>query len=182
MAGAWSFLLVRSRRDDLAFGFLAAACWFPLAAQAQQRGTVSVGVAVDPDATPQALQLEVYLNDAPAGYVASFNRRADGTLTSPAIELRTVGVTLPEGTTESEVPLNRIPGLRYSYDEAAQIMRLVAGPTLARAPKHATTYRLRPRSGPAHAGTGDLFGHGGRDRHLLSNAREPEAAAGPRTV
>ncbi|RDE07133.1 fimbria/pilus outer membrane usher protein [Sphingomonas aracearum] len=132
MAGAWSFLLVRSRRDELAFGFLAAACWLPLAAQAQQRGTVSVGVAVDPDATPQALQLEVYLNGAPTGYVASFNRRADGTFTSPAIELQTVGVTLPEGTTESEVPLNRIPGLRYSYDEAAQIMRLVAGPTLDR--------------------------------------------------
>ena len=53
------------------------------AAWAQDSDTLRVGVDVDPSRQEQALQLEVYLNEKPTGYVASFTQRPDGGFTAP---------------------------------------------------------------------------------------------------
>ncbi|MDQ1156377.1 outer membrane usher protein [Sphingomonas sp. SORGH_AS 950] len=120
-----------SRAGELGWTILAAlSCAHP--ARAQDDGSLRVGVDVDPRRQEQALQLEVYLNDRPTGYVASFTQRPDGGFSAPATELRTVGVALPVEVDRGDVPLERIAGLRYRYEEMRQIMWLVAGPTAER--------------------------------------------------
>ncbi len=101
-------------------------------AWAQDSDSLRVGVEVDPSRQEQALQLEVYLNDRPTGYVASFTQRPDGGFTARTAELRTMGVMLPNDVQTGDVPLERIAGLRYRYEEMRQIMWLVAGPTAQR--------------------------------------------------
>ena len=102
------------------------------AAWAQDSDTLRVGVDVDPSRQEQALQLEVYLNEKPTGYVASFTQRPDGGFTAPAAQLRTLGVRVPAEAGAGDVPLERIEGLRYRYEEMRQVMWLAAGPTVQR--------------------------------------------------
>jgi len=99
-------------------------------AGAQDSDSLRVGVDVDPSRQDQALQLEVYLNDKPTGYVASFTQRADGSFTAPVAQLRTLGVKVPPDAVAGDVPLERISGLRYRYEQMRQIMWLAAGPTV----------------------------------------------------
>lgn len=83
-----------SRAGELAWIILATlAC--AQTAGAQDSDSLRVGVDVDPSRQEQALQLEVYLNDKPTGYVASFTQRADGSFTAPVAQLRTLGVKVP---------------------------------------------------------------------------------------
>ncbi len=123
-----------SRRSDVAWGLaVAATCAAAPAAAQEARAGFGVEVAVDP--APQELeylQLEVYLNDHSTGYVASFTRRANGRFSSPAAELRIIGVQSVSADAAGEVMLDRVPGLFHRYDDARQTMWLTLGPTAQR--------------------------------------------------
>ncbi|MBB4610749.1 fimbria/pilus outer membrane usher protein [Sphingomonas yabuuchiae] len=118
-----------SRAGELA-GIILATLACAQTAGAQDSESLRVGVDVDPSRQEQALQLEVYLNDKPTGYVASFTQRADGSFTAPVAQLRTLGVKVPPDAETGDVPLERISGLRYRYEQMRQIMWLAAGPTV----------------------------------------------------
>ncbi|WP_315762682.1 fimbria/pilus outer membrane usher protein [Sphingomonas sp. Y38-1Y] len=162
----------RSRARDLAWPLLATLFCVQVA-QAQDGGSFRIGVDVDPERQLQALQLEVYLNEHPTGFVASFTRRPDGQFSSPATELRTLGVQLPDDADAGDVPLERIPGLRYRYDEAKQIMWLVAGPTLQRPTLIDGRQVVRGEAAPARPPLGAVL-----DYTLFASA--DNSAVGPR--
>ena len=93
----------------------------------------SIGAAAQnvPPATTQTssdidkaltLQLEVFINDAPTGLLGTFRREADGRLTATPAELHDIGLLVakkalrPDGATD----LEKLPGVSFDYDEAAQ--------------------------------------------------------------
>ena len=79
-----------------------------------------------------ALFLEVIVNDAPRGLIAEFRQKPDGGLMSAAAELREIGILPPSAAVDSAglVDLDRVPGLEYTYDLAAQVIRFGASRNL----------------------------------------------------
>jgi outer membrane usher protein len=82
----------------------------------------AAATAVDPCAplSGQGLQLAVHINDEDAGFVASFTRRADGTLAATAEELRLLGIKTGEPNPNALVAFNDVAGISYRYDETTQ--------------------------------------------------------------
>jgi len=70
----------------------------------------------DDDGVP--LQLEVFINGDSTDLVASFLQRSDGSITVTPAELREIGLVSPDDG--DPVILDRVPGVEYVYDEAAQ--------------------------------------------------------------
>lgn len=64
------------------------------------------------------LQLEVFINGDPTNLVASFVQRSDGSIAVAPAELREIGLATPPDA--AVVVLDQMPGIAYSYDEAAQ--------------------------------------------------------------
>ncbi|MDE2384022.1 MAG: fimbrial biogenesis outer membrane usher protein [Alphaproteobacteria bacterium] len=78
------------------------------------------GAPADVNVQPGALQLEVSINGYKVNMVAGFNRLPDGGLTSARSELKEIGLKAPgDGKDNDQVALSSIPGLTYSFDEAA---------------------------------------------------------------
>jgi outer membrane usher protein len=101
------------------------------AARAQTQGTIQSSVTISPPPPAavanaadgdQLLQLETFVNDRPTRLVAAFMLHADGALTSSRAELDQIGLKVPDALAEGmlEIPLARLPGVAYRYDEAMQ--------------------------------------------------------------
>ena len=75
----------------------------------------------------QPLQLEVTVNGVTTNLIASFTLHADKTLSSPASELKAVGLKVPDTATDTvNIPLDALPGLTYQYDETTQTIAFTA--------------------------------------------------------
>lgn len=86
------------------------------------------------DPAARALFLEVFVNGAPMQLIAEFREGVDGTLCAEAEELRGSGI-LPDPVARTGlVPLDALPGLDWTLDEAAQTIRFEAA-AAARAPR-----------------------------------------------
>ena len=69
----------------------------------------------------RALQLEVYINDAPTHLIGSFTQLSDRRIAARRAELAEVGLKVPGPGEPSEfVVVDDIPGVAYRYDERTQ--------------------------------------------------------------
>ncbi len=85
----------------------------------------SADEAVAPSA---AYQLEVSINGQPTGLIASFTDTGDGRFSSPASELRQLGIAVPAEVRDEElIPLSSFRGLSYVYDEQKQTIAIETG-------------------------------------------------------
>lgn len=108
------------------------------------------------DASARALFLEVFVNGAPMNLISEFREGADGTLCAEAGELRDSGI-LPDPVARSGlVPLDALPGLDWTLDEAAQTIRFEAAPAAraARALSARAPDPLAAEEGPPSVDTG----------------------------
>jgi outer membrane usher protein len=69
----------------------------------------------------QSLQLEVFINGAPANMISSFVRLGDGKFGATKSELEQLGLRIESRRSSTEIiPLDEIPTLQYRYDEPSQ--------------------------------------------------------------
>ena len=67
------------------------------------------------------LQLEVYINDAPAQLIGSFTQLADKRMTARRAELAEVGLKAPgSGSGDETIVIDELAGVSYRYDEPSQ--------------------------------------------------------------
>lgn len=84
--------------------------------------------ADDASVIARDLQLDVNINGQPSGLIARFVEDGDGRFSSPASELRELGIKVPAETPDADlVALDGVPGLSYVFDEAKQSMSLEIG-------------------------------------------------------
>jgi outer membrane usher protein len=78
--------------------------------------------STDPAGTePVVLQLDVQINGYPLKLIAAFTQLPDGRMAATRSELTDIGVVVPgEGAVEELITLDKVPGLKYVYDEATQ--------------------------------------------------------------
>ena len=75
-----------------------------------------------------ARQLDVLINGYKLDLVAAFIQAPDGSFSSARSELRELGIKVPgEGPDTEQIPLNKIPGLGFNYDETKQTIDLTIG-------------------------------------------------------
>lgn len=87
-----------------------------------------VAAADDAVLVRQDYQLDVSINGQPTKLVARFSHSGDGRFSSPASELRELGIKVADGVADGElVPLDSIGGLSYVYDEQMQAIAIEAG-------------------------------------------------------
>lgn len=115
----------RRARKVAAFSFAWLSCASGLQAQEVIRPTLTIrSPAASPAAVMAAdvpLQLDVFVNGRPLNLISAFTLRGDGTLISSPAELTEIGLLLPASMSNAaEVPLDRLPGLAFVYDEMAQ--------------------------------------------------------------
>jgi outer membrane usher protein len=81
------------------------------------------------------LQLNVLINETPVNLIGSFKQLPDGSLAATAEELREIGLIAEKRAADSDglVRLDRLPGVSYRFNEAAQAIHITA-PDAARAP------------------------------------------------
>src|SRR5262245_46823469 len=87
--------------------------------------STGTGNAASP-ASEQALQLEVFVNGTSPGLIGAFRRRDDGRLAVAPDELKQLGLKADARATAGDglIELDRLPGLSYRLDTAAQVVRL----------------------------------------------------------
>jgi outer membrane usher protein len=72
-------------------------------------------------AEPRQLQLEVYINDAPTGLIASFIQLADLRMSARRAELAEAGIKVPgSGNGDELIVIENLPDVAYRYDESTQ--------------------------------------------------------------
>lgn len=81
-------------------------------------------------ATPRRLLLDVDLNGAATGLVASFVLDDAGTLSATSSELAQFRLLIDVPSSSRLIPLNSISGLTYRYDEAHQRLAITVDPDL----------------------------------------------------
>ena len=128
------------------------------------------------------LHLDVLLDGQAIGLIGAFRQNQRGEILAVRKELEELGVRVPARfEVEDEVALGAIPGLSFSYDEAAQRIDIKLPPG-GRLPK---TYDAQPASAPApspdRSSTGavlnyTLFGTS-EDKHLRNFWRYPTLSA-----
>jgi outer membrane usher protein len=70
---------------------------------------------------PIVLQLDVKVNGYPLKLIAAFTQLPEGKMASARSELTELGIVVPgEGAPEELIPLDKIPGLTFAYDESSQ--------------------------------------------------------------
>jgi outer membrane usher protein len=81
------------------------------------------------------LQLNVLINERPVNLIGSFKQLPDGSLAATSEELREIGLIAERKAADSDglVRLDRLPGVSYRVNEAAQAIHITA-PDEARAP------------------------------------------------
>ncbi|MGB6967677.1 MAG: fimbria/pilus outer membrane usher protein [Methyloceanibacter sp.] len=72
------------------------------------------------DESARELQLELFINGAPTGFIGSFAQRADGSLVATPEETRALGLKLAAGGDDGLVYFDRLPGVSYRIEEASQ--------------------------------------------------------------
>lgn len=79
------------------------------------------------EAAPEArdLQLDVSINGQPSGLISRFIDSGDGRFSSPASELRELGLKIPAETADADlVALDSLPGLSYVFDDSKQLISI----------------------------------------------------------
>ncbi len=77
------------------------------------------------------LHLEVFINDQPTGLIGAFTMDRDHRLSVMPGELNDLGIKLPANQPRDQaVFLDRMTGVRYSYDEASQSLHLFTADNL----------------------------------------------------
>lgn len=77
----------------------------------------------------EPLQLEVFLNGYATNLIAAFTRHPDGSFSARRGELAELGLKVPAGLPQdAEVPLGRLPGVSFEYDEPRQTILITAAP------------------------------------------------------
>ena len=105
------------RLADFVFAALLALVVLPLFAAAD-----------DAAIEPQDYQLDVSINGQPTKLVARFTQSGDGRFSSPASELRELGIRIADGVPDGYlIPLDAISGLSYVYDEQKQAIAIEVG-------------------------------------------------------
>jgi len=116
---------------------------------------VGVGKTDSAASQPSALQLEVLIDGYKINLVAGFSRLAEGGLSSARSELTEIGIKVPgTGKPDDQVALASIPGVSYTFNEAALTIDLKAVDS-ARIPK---AYDVIPKQEMLAASDG---GYGG---------------------
>ena len=79
---------------------------------------------------PRELQLEVFINGRPTGWIAEFNQEADGTLLIEDRELQAVGIRPAEQARrpDGRVAIAHLPDVSSHYQEGEQSIYFTAGP------------------------------------------------------
>ncbi|BCH28967.1 fimbrial protein [Mesorhizobium sp. L-8-10] len=90
--------------------------------------TASGTEAAAPDG-PRELQLEVFIDGEPTGWIAAFRRDADGRLSIEPYQLRNVGIEPIDAATrpDGRIDIGALPDVSYEYDEAGQAIRFIVG-------------------------------------------------------
>lgn len=71
------------------------------------------------------LQLDVQINGYPLKLIAAFTQLADGRMAATRAELTDIGVVVPgTGAADELIALDKVPGLKYAYDESTQTIAL----------------------------------------------------------
>lgn len=81
-------------------------------------------------AEPRRLLLDVELNGSPTGLVASFEQDDTGAISATSSELAQLRLPVTDGPSQRPIPLSSISGLTYRYDEARQVLAIMASPDL----------------------------------------------------
>ena len=96
------------------------------------------------DPAEKDLQLEVFINGAPAHMISTFVQFADGTIGAAASEIEELGLRAPHGHAAGDiVQLDQIPSLKYEYVERSQQILI----TVADADRIPRAFDLRGGSG-----------------------------------
>jgi outer membrane usher protein len=121
-------------------------------------------------AEEHGLQLEVLFRGEPLHLIAAFQQHEDGSLSAKRDELEEIGLRVPPSfAPDGEVPLSQLPGVRYRYDDARQIIDFDVSDA-ERLPKNYDIATHDAASAPADRSSKGfvlnytLFGAGGRDR------------------
>jgi outer membrane usher protein len=77
------------------------------------------------EAAALPLYLAVTINGHDTKLIANFAQHMDGRFSSPATELKELGIIVPEGAV-GDVFLDDLPGLSFVYDEQRQVMAITA--------------------------------------------------------
>lgn len=121
--------------------------------QVQTHSSITIGPSAPLAPGEEALQLEVYVNGRSTQQIAAFRLDANGRMSSPRSELEQVGIKVPASyAPDAQVPLDRLTGVTYNYDEATQIIRIAATsaaqrPTVIRGEQQASPVPERPPLG-----------------------------------
>lgn len=112
------------------------------------------------DPAEKNLQLEVFVNGAPAHMISSFVQFSDGTIGAAASEIEELGLRAPRGRAGGDVVrLDQIPTLKYQYVERSQKILI----TIADADRIPRAFDLRegsPAKAPrAQAGWGAVLNY-----------------------
>ncbi|GGD27611.1 fimbrial biogenesis outer membrane usher protein [Aureimonas glaciei] len=117
----------RSKRHRALFALVVLCPFQPNPSPAQVPAAAPVAAAPDA-ADSRALFLDVSVNGAPTGLIAAFVETG-GTLVAEAEELRSIGLFPAEEArlADGRILVDRLPGVRYGYDEASQQIDFSAG-------------------------------------------------------
>lgn len=145
--------------------------WFkPRASTLVIAAFVSVATSMAWADQEHALQLEVLMGGQPLRLIAGFQQHGDGGLSAKRDELEEIGLKVPARfASGDEVPLADLPGVRYRYDDARQIIDFDLSDA-QRLPKdydvqgHDAAASQVDRSSSGFVLNYTLFGSGGRDR------------------
>jgi len=135
--------------------------------------SIGLGVALGPARAEneRALQLEVLFGGTPSGLIGAFHQDASGDLEASRGELEELGLLVPDQfALGDDVPLAALPGVRYRYDEALQIVDFDVDPSRRRPKVYDARGSARQRAiDPPTTGlvlNYLLFGSAGRDSTL----------------
>jgi outer membrane usher protein len=102
---------------------------------------------------PVVLQLDVKINGYPLKLIAAFTQLPEGKMASARSELTELGVVVPgEGAPDELIPLDKISGLTYVYDESSQSID-ISLPNEERVARNLKV-NLNDELPPAQTGTG----------------------------
>jgi len=112
------------------------------------------------DPGQESLQLEVFINGAPANMISAFVRFTDGRIGAKRSELEELGFRIEARYQEEEiVVLENIPTLRYAYVERLQRILIVVGDR-SRIPHAFDLHDSSPaKAPPAQAGWGTVLNY-----------------------
>lgn len=100
-------------------------------------------------AVEAGLQLQVFLNGYDTRQIVGFERDPAGALRARRADFAAIGLKTSPGPANAFLPLSALPGLSFTYDEAAQSLSLAAPPALLAPKVYSATPEAPPSAGAA---------------------------------